>query len=72
MAENLNYGTLISVSDTARDNEVVEKYCLNDNRGQMAPTGGHYTYYDWMEMVRNPDSLYFKDAWLCHHQRGAF
>ena len=51
MAENLNYGTMIAVTDTARDNHLVEKYCFNDDSLLLAPRGGHYTYYYWMEMM---------------------
>ena len=53
MAENLNYGRMIPVTDAVSDNDLVEKYCLYDDSAMRAPAGGHYTYYDWMEMMNH-------------------
>ncbi len=53
MAENLNYGDFINVTDTARDNGIVEKYSFNDNPDLKGEFGGYYTYYDWMEMMNH-------------------
>lgn len=56
MAENLNYGEFIPVTDTARNNGVVEKYSYNDNPDLKGEFGGYYTYYDWMEMMNHDTS----------------
>ena len=53
MAENLNYGDLITVTDTAIDNDIVEKYSYNDDPDLKGEFGGYYTYYDWMEMMNH-------------------
>jgi len=53
MAENLNYGEFITVTDTARDNGLVEKYSFNDDPDLKGEFGGYYTYYDWMEMMNH-------------------
>lgn len=53
MAENLNYGQMIPVKDTARDNGVVEKYCYLNDSLQRGEQGGAITYYHWMEMMNH-------------------
>ena len=50
MAENLNYGKLIPVNDSVRDDGVAEKYCYLDDPTLKGQWGGYYTFYDWMEM----------------------
>jgi uncharacterized protein (TIGR02145 family) len=51
MAENLNYGIMIPVTDTAMDNGIVEKYCFNDYPERREDEGGYYTYYDFLEIM---------------------
>ena len=51
MAENLNYGTMIPVVDTVKDNNIIEKYCYMNDPTRKNEKGGYYTYYDWMEMM---------------------
>jgi len=53
MAENLNYGELINVTDSAWDNGIVEKYSYNNNPDLKGEFGGFFTYYDWMEMMNH-------------------
>ncbi len=53
MAENLNYGSFIPVTDTSGDNSIVEKYSFNNNPDLKGEFGGYYTYYDWMEMMNH-------------------
>lgn len=56
MAENLNYGKLIPVTDTVKNDEEVEKYCFLDDPALKGNQGGFYTYYDWMEMMNHDTS----------------
>ena len=49
MAANLNYGGPISSMQMQRDNCQFEKYCMGDNAGNCATTGG---LYQWDEMMK--------------------
>lgn len=51
MAENLNYGEFIPVTDTAGDNGITEKYSFNDDPSFQGGKGGYYTYYDFLEVM---------------------
>ena len=83
MAENLNYGDFITVTDTAQDNGVVEKYSFSDNPDLKGEFGGYYTFYDWMELMNHDTSsiqgicppgweLPTRNDWekIVSHQRG--
>lgn len=56
MAENLNYGSMIPVSDTVYDDGIVHKYCYQNNPDYRAIEGGAYTFYDWDEAM-NYDTI---------------
>jgi len=49
MAENLNYGDRIDGSEEQTDNQIVEKYCYNNNEHNCNIYGG---LYQWMEMLQ--------------------
>lgn len=49
MAENLNYGERIDGNDEQTDNQIVEKYCYNDNVSNCNTYGG---LYQWDEMMQ--------------------
>lgn len=57
MAENLNYGKMINVTDTVNDNSIVEKYCFQNDSNQRVDQGGALTFYDFMEIVNHDTSL---------------
>jgi len=48
MAENLNVGSMILVSEVAGDNAVIEKFCYDDNEANCDLHGG---LYSWDEMM---------------------
>jgi len=49
MAANLNYGTLVPVNTTQRDNCIAEKYCFNNLTPNCAL---QQTYYQWDELMQ--------------------
>jgi uncharacterized protein (TIGR02145 family) len=49
MAENLNYGDFIPSTANQLENEVVEKYCYDNNEDNCGLYGGYYT---WLEMMQ--------------------
>ncbi len=49
MAENLNVGTRIDVTDDQADNSTIEKYCYDDNESDCDTYGG---LYQWAEVVQ--------------------
>ncbi|MBN2275412.1 MAG: hypothetical protein JXK95_13845 [Bacteroidales bacterium] len=54
MAKNLNYGTWINTPGEQTDNDVVEKYCYNNEGGYCKGNGG---LYQWDEMMNyDPDN----------------
>jgi len=53
MAENLNYGTMISSSSHQRDNCLSEKYCYQDLSAKCNVQGANY---QWDELMRYDDT----------------
>lgn len=53
MAENLNFGQMIPVTDSVIDNGKAEKYCYQDDPDLSGELGGHVTYYHFMEMMNH-------------------
>jgi uncharacterized protein (TIGR02145 family) len=49
MAENLNVGTMINSSVTMTNNDLIERYCQNNNTANCDTYGGLYT---WNEMMQ--------------------
>ena len=49
LSENLNVGTIISADDHMGDNEVIEKYCYDNNPVNCDTFGG---LYQWNEMMQ--------------------
>jgi len=49
MAENLNYGEMIDSSLNQTANQIVEKYCPENNESKCSEYGG---YYQWNEAMR--------------------
>ena len=49
MQENLNIGIRIEVGDNATDNDVIEKYCYDDDESMCDNYGG---LYQWDEMMQ--------------------
>lgn len=49
MVENLNVGTMINSDERPSDNDVIEKYCYDDNPANCNRYGGLYT---WDEMMK--------------------
>jgi uncharacterized protein (TIGR02145 family) len=49
MAENLNYGERIDGIQNQTNNQIVEKYCYNDNEANCNTYGG---FYQWKEMMQ--------------------
>jgi uncharacterized protein (TIGR02145 family) len=54
MAENLNYGTMISGTDEMTDNNSPEKYCYDDNPQNCNVYGGLYQWNEMMQYVSTP------------------
>lgn len=49
LKENLNIGTMIPGAEIQQDNEVIEKYCYNDDEDSCTIYGG---LYQWTEMMQ--------------------
>ena len=49
MGENLNYGERIDGIQNMEDNQIVEKYCYNDDESNCNTYGG---FYQWHEMMQ--------------------
>lgn len=49
MAENLNVGVMVDVSDVQQDNDILEKHCYNNDISNCDTYGGQYT---WDEMMQ--------------------
>ena len=49
MAENLNFGKMINSDTKQTDNNVVEKYCYNDQKKNCDEFGGLYSFGELME-----------------------
>ena len=49
MAENLNVGTMVTVTTEMTNNTVIEKYCYNNDQNICATDGG---LYQWDEMMQ--------------------
>jgi len=47
--ENLNIGEMITSENTALDNEIVEKYCYDDNESNCDKYGGLYRWHEAMQ-----------------------
>jgi uncharacterized protein (TIGR02145 family) len=54
MAENLNVGTMILVSDFPSDNGIIEKYCYGDDPINCDIYGGLYYWREMMQYVTPP------------------
>ncbi|MBE0640364.1 MAG: hypothetical protein IH598_17770 [Bacteroidales bacterium] len=54
MAENLNIGTMINVTQEMEDNGIIEKYCYNNDEASCDIYGG---LYQWDEMMNYTNSL---------------
>ncbi|MCX6269805.1 MAG: hypothetical protein NTU44_01035 [Bacteroidetes bacterium] len=53
LKENLNVGTMISGASNATSNNVIEKYCYDDDQANCAVYGG---FYSWDEMMQYTNS----------------
>jgi uncharacterized protein (TIGR02145 family) len=51
MAENLNIGTRIDVTEESSDNGIIEKYCYDDSEVNCDLLGGFYQWPEMMEYV---------------------
>lgn len=51
LQENLNVGTMISGSDNMQDNDVIEKYCYDNNPANCDTYGGLYQWDEMMQYV---------------------
>jgi len=49
MAQNLDHGEIISIGSEQTENEIIEKFCYEDNPGNCETYGGLYT---WDEMMQ--------------------
>ncbi len=65
MAENLNIGTMINVSNNQTDNDTIEKYCYGNNTTNCDTYGGLYQWDEIMQYVSDsatqgicPDGLH--------------
>jgi uncharacterized protein (TIGR02145 family) len=56
MAENLNFGNVLSSTQDQRDNCVAEKYCYNDNPANCVNLGGIYQWDELMLFDETPAS----------------
>ncbi|MCB0806320.1 MAG: hypothetical protein KDC05_11015 [Bacteroidales bacterium] len=56
MAENLNYGTMISTSSYQNNNSTPEKYCLNNSTSYCDQLGGLYMWSELMDYNSTPGS----------------
>jgi len=54
MAENLNYGTMISTGNYQNNNEIPEKYCLNNSTSFCDELGGLYMWGEMMNYTSTP------------------
>lgn len=52
MAENLNIGSMIAISNNQADNNTVEKYCYDNNESNCDLYGGLYVWAEMMQYVR--------------------
>ena len=53
MARNLNIGTMIPSTETATDNDTVQKYCYDNDPGNCDYYGGLYTWHEMMQYVED-------------------
>jgi uncharacterized protein (TIGR02145 family) len=58
MAENLDYGIMIGMNLSQRDNSDPEKYCINDLSSSCSDYGG---LYQWDELVQYNGSAAYQD-----------
>jgi uncharacterized protein (TIGR02145 family) len=56
MAENLNIGTMITVATNMTNNNVIEKYCYNNDAANCATYGGLYEWDEMMQYTTTADS----------------
>jgi uncharacterized protein (TIGR02145 family) len=54
LKENLDLGTMIQESDTAKDNGIIEKYCYNDSVENCDIYGGLYEWNEAMQYTATP------------------
>jgi uncharacterized protein (TIGR02145 family) len=54
MAENLNVGKKISPIQRSTDNDLIEKYCYNNNSSNCNLMGGLYTWKEAMQYSKSP------------------
>jgi uncharacterized protein (TIGR02145 family) len=54
LKENLNVGTMITGSQNQTNNQVIEKYCFNDDTANCTTYGGLYHWDEMMQYVTTP------------------
>jgi uncharacterized protein (TIGR02145 family)/uncharacterized repeat protein (TIGR02543 family) len=54
MAESLNYGTMIMGNQAMTDNEIVEKYCYNNDESNCTIYGALYQWNEMMQYATTP------------------
>ena len=68
MAENLNYGTMISASSNQQDDSVVEKYCYDDNMENCETYGGLYQWAEAMAISSQYNTASWSSSDTLNHQ----
>jgi uncharacterized protein (TIGR02145 family) len=51
LGENLNYGTMIGLNSTQKDNGIIEKYCPGNDEAKCKEYGGLYTWNEMMNYI---------------------
>ncbi len=51
LKENIDVGTMIQGTDTAKNNGIIEKYCYDNNAGNCVTYGGFYQWDEAMQYV---------------------
>ena len=63
MAENLNIGTRIDGVTTSTDNDIIEKYCYNNNESDCDTYGGLYQWNEAMNYTTSTSQGICPDGW---------
>jgi uncharacterized protein (TIGR02145 family) len=63
MAQNLDIGEMIAVTTNASNNDIIEKYCYNNDPGHCETFGGLYTWDEMMQYTIDSPHGVCPDGW---------
>jgi uncharacterized protein (TIGR02145 family) len=65
MAENLNVGTIVNVSNNQTNNRIIEKYCYNGDKNYCEIYGGLYQWDELMQYNLSDDKIIGTTQGIC-------